>query len=259
MPFLLYFILDDWCFIRERASSNAPEWTTMFWSVFCFYGWIFLNVLLYIILLCLALQHIFKLKKLLNTDSITLNKMQASIQKLIWYPLITLVVWTPAAIYDFTELHEPTTGKFTNNSTQYVAYLFPALHGILMSIAFFATNSDVHVVLKELWQGRGLPDPMLLENLVCQMTESPSITNRSSGGSSCSGTTITSLDSKGFKAVNPVGYTQTYAAPSTASVLGKKSVVKKNAKAINNPLGWRGDDDVGNFDDSNDINDYNYV
>jgi hypothetical protein len=217
-------LADDWCFVKSRASSNSPSWTTLFWSIFCFYGWLYLNVLVYIVLLCVALRHIYLLKNSLNINSVALNKMETSIYKLVWYPLITLVVWLPAAIHDVTELNEDSSARYTSNSAQYFAYLLPTTHGIFICCAFFATNTDVRLVLTELFQFRGWPDDTLLETLIsAEMTMRAAATDRSSRGSDSRGTALTSPMKK--KMMSPV-------------------------PVVTNPLGWTADDsDEGTSED----------
>lgn len=270
---------DDWCFVKERASSSSPPWTTLFWSIFCFYGWLYLNVLVYIVLLAVTLRHIYTMGRGVHKDSITLSKMKASLYKLIWYPLITLVVWLPSAIYDVTELdNDSSGGRYTSNSSQYLAYLLPTTHGILMCGAFFATNRDVQLVLRELWQGRGLPENALLESLIAAERTS-SLADRGShsrsGSGSNPGSTPKTSDSNSPDFVPPslslAAHTSSSPSSSSSSVSqaptgttsssgvrrggGNMSTVKKKEPAIPNPLGWSADDgDGGDHQD-----DTNYV
>lgn len=240
---------DDWCFIKERASSNAPSWTTLFWSIFCFYGWLYLNVLVYILLLAVALRHIYVLRTGFNNDCITLDKMQSSLYKLMWYPLITLVVWLPAAIYDVTELGEDSSGRYTRNSAQYFAYLLPTTHGILICGAFFATNTDVKILLRELFQGRGLPDSSLLESLLSAERSSIKSDRGSSESSSSNG-----IKNKS-KNKNKQHFTLSLSGSTGRSISASTSPAKQKSPGIPNPLGWTDDDGGG----GGCINDDNYV
>lgn len=248
---------DDWCFVRERASSNAPEWTTMFWSMFCFYAWIFLTALIYLVLIFITIRHVYKLRGLVEGSSVTLDKMEASLFKLIWYPLISLIVWGPAAVYDFAELYHATSGQFSGNFLEYVAYLFPGLHGILICIAFFATNTDVRVILVELCGGRGLPNEQLLENLLCQNT---SYTGRSSSGTNGG---LSARDTGVSCVTRDTGISQLSFAIESPSVVGKSShsIANKKQPTMKNPLGWTGDAVDENIDATADVgdDDYSYV
>lgn len=156
---------DDWCFIRERASSNSPSWTTVFWSIFSFYGWVYLCILIYVILLCLAFAHVVQMRNELSFSR-SLSKMQSSLFRLIWYPMIALFVWLPSAVYDVNELSSSDDDYTAGRATQYFAYLLPATHGICLFCVYVATNSDVRVVFLRLLCLMGLPEPSLLESLM---------------------------------------------------------------------------------------------
>ena len=212
------------------------------------------------------------LRRGINRDSITLNKMESSLYKLIWYPLITLVVWLPAAVYDMTELDDDSGGRYTSNSSQYLAYLLPTTHGILMCGAFFATNTDVQVVLRELWQGRGLPQDTLLETLISaertlhlsDRGSQESLSKQSSSFLSPSLSLSPSFSSYSSSMMVSQSQSQSQshtqgltAAPSPGGQRNTSSTVsvKKKEPAMPNPLGWTADDGDG----GDDLDDNNYV
>ena len=65
---LSFYLVDDWCFIKERAPYSKSS--TLVWSIFAFYGWLYLNIVLYFVLLCIALRHVFHMRRTMG-DSIT--------------------------------------------------------------------------------------------------------------------------------------------------------------------------------------------
>lgn len=261
---------DDWCFIKERASSSSPQWTTLFWSIVSFYGWIFLSVFIYMILVVLTMSHVISMRQSLRTDSLTLNKLSTSLVKLIWYPLITIIVWLPAAIYDFTEYNKAINDRPSKSDdfSQYIAYLLPATHGFLIAIVFIATNIDVRLVLLEMCRGRGMPSPQLLENILCQVENSSSASadSRSVDKSPSKAAAMIQRDMSSRNSSSPsTSFSTTagstipaYVAPSVIAggkpFLSKGAPKSKSGAAANNPLGWTADD----ADEDSSI-DYNYV
>lgn len=201
----------DWCFIRERASSGTPEWSTVVWSIFCFYGWLFLNVVLYFVLLCMALRHILQMRTA-EKNNLVQQRLEASLHKLVWYPLITFFVWLPSAIYDIDDLEKSyDAGSTTSYAAAYFSHLTPITHGFFICCAYFTTNSDVLIVLTEFVKGRGFLEESLLESH-----------NRSSSN------------------------IQTESPPSGS--VPSRSTVSTRVFSKDNPLGWKGDadDDVNN-------------
>ena len=230
---------DDWCFIKERASSNSPNWTTVFWSIFSFYFWLYLNVLVYIVLLVMAMRHIYKMRRGLNRESITLEKMQKSLKKLVWYPLITLIVWLPAALYDVAELSEKNDddSRYSSNSSQYFAYLLPTTHGILICIVYFATNIDMKLVLQEVCSGKGLPNSPLLESLTSSERNSNNL--QISMTKDADETQLSYPTANRMSEIASVSYSESSAANSKTTAQSK------------NVFGWAGGND--------DMDDDNYV
>lgn len=125
---------ETWCFVAD--TSYSPPWSELFWAITSFYAWVWIAMLwsLYMIV-SIAL----KLRKM----QIVPDVVQATIGKLVLYPVIITVCWTlntAANLYIFS------TGKaYTdlNNSWSLVANLGVATatsQGFLNACVFFGTN-----------------------------------------------------------------------------------------------------------------------
>lgn len=66
-------------------------------------------------------------------------KIQSSVKKLSWYPLIIIVCWVPSAIYDLREAFNSTEHRFSTEADY--ANLLPVFKGFLTALAFLSTTS----------------------------------------------------------------------------------------------------------------------
>jgi len=153
----------DWCFLKSRANDDFPAWTTVFWSIAAFYGWLFVALVVYLVLFCVTFRHIYRMRSTLR-HSFTVNQLELLLFKLIWYPLVTFCTWLPTAIYDIDELEKTQNSNVAGNETAgYVSYLLASAYGLLICCAYFATNKDVRFILVEVLSGRGFPSDTIVE------------------------------------------------------------------------------------------------
>ena len=84
--------------------------------------------------------------------------MEDALYKLIWYPLITFCTFFATAMHDTDELIYEDTGANSSYTAAYFGHVLPITHGFFVCCAYFGTNNDVFLVLKELINMRGFPD-----------------------------------------------------------------------------------------------------
>jgi hypothetical protein len=152
-----------WCFL-DRSPSH--QWTLTFWIFFSFYVWFYVAVLIYFILLwsiTYRLSYVYgTLARLQNRCEIqTILRIQRSIRRFIWYPLIILICWFPSALWDINEaldessLSSTTSGGNGHHTTSFLSRdwdnsyfnIFPASQGLITSIAFLSTNRDIYQLM----------------------------------------------------------------------------------------------------------------
>jgi hypothetical protein len=142
-----------WCFL-DRSPTH--KWTLTFWIFFSFYLWFYLAVFLYFLLLwsiTYRLSFVYgTLARLQNRcEVVTVQRIQGSIRKFIWYPLIIVICWLPSALWDINEALDESGGKmqsfFSRDWDSSYFNIFPAAQGFLTSIAFLSTNTDISQLL----------------------------------------------------------------------------------------------------------------
>lgn len=141
-----------WCFLDR---SHSHRWTLTFWIFFSFYLWFYIAVFLYFLLLwsiTYRLSFIYgTLARIQNrSEDLTISRIKKSIRKFIWYPLIIVLCWLPSALWDINEaLDESSKMKsfFSRDWDSSYFNMFPASQGLVTSIAFFCTNSDIYFLV----------------------------------------------------------------------------------------------------------------
>lgn len=129
------FFNSEWCFIAERDGS--PAWSVTFWAIASFFFWILSSLFLTVFFL---IRVYFIISRMMDMPEIS----NYTLQKLVFYPLITVVCWLPACLIYFLALNGETNDrKYNWNLANSFALSTAVAQGLLNSAAFLANNELV--------------------------------------------------------------------------------------------------------------------
>jgi hypothetical protein len=128
---------DFWCFY-VRANESESYTMLVVWRWIGFYAWVLLSVAVIVVIFFNLLAHMKSISSLVTQKAILANVLK----KLIFYPLIIIVCWFPAAIYDSRRKHE--FDEYSDVSTT----ALNCLHGTLLGVVFWLQNYEVVANLK---------------------------------------------------------------------------------------------------------------
>lgn len=134
-----------WCFLKSRPGSVG--WTYEFWVIVSFYGWIYIAVVAYVVILCSVIYRLSSSSLRSSTDesSATHVLVPTLLLKLIWYPIIILVSWSVITIYVIWDAYNSKSARrYISDLPLFIPLTFsaPLLHGFLASLAFFLSSLE---------------------------------------------------------------------------------------------------------------------
>lgn len=130
-----------WCFVAN--TRHSPPWGELFWVLFTFFVWVWLCM----IINCVQIVRI--VLKLRNMQVVS-HVVQSTVNKLIFYPVITILCWTlntAANVYVFTS-----GASFNNLSPAWdavstVGIILAAAQGVFNAAVFIGMNT----IVREHW------------------------------------------------------------------------------------------------------------
>lgn len=136
-----------WCVIVSKENSNSSPLVTVVWTVFSFYFWIWLSV----VLSCVLIYHIM-LKIRLEKSPTLKAKLRLQFAKCCPYPFIVAISWTLPAVVSIRRAvrstHDTISSSQTSTSTgeealNILATLLPCLMGFFNACIFIWSNFEV--------------------------------------------------------------------------------------------------------------------
>jgi hypothetical protein len=130
-----------WCFLKSRR--NSPPGALLFWISFSYF-WFYACLLVYVYFIGLSVRRVSGMTKSVGNAQ-TLHHMRDYLMKLIWYPIISAVVWLPEAGFDLhaaIDTNAPNDRIDGSMAWVYAGHLLPILDGCLVSVVYFLTNPN---------------------------------------------------------------------------------------------------------------------
>lgn len=122
-----------WCFIRDTASS--PHWAMTVWYIIAFYFWIWLCLLLNIWLLVYSLVSVQSI-----SQDIYKEKIRDVLIKLLGYPLVVIVSWACATVFDMILVLNPDYYLLNDDLYFNLSFVLPCFQGFLATCVFLLTH-----------------------------------------------------------------------------------------------------------------------
>jgi len=131
----------SWCYLVNR-SGRDDESLQIFWAVFSNFLWIWIGVFAMAAFLGLTFLKVHRTFSILN------GKIEIAIKKLILYPIVSVIQWTPATVHAFM-FETKTIYMFTMDA--FILYRFLIFSGgVFTSLIFFSSNKNIRVAWFEL-------------------------------------------------------------------------------------------------------------
>lgn len=135
---------DGWCFLEPGKNS----WTYDFWVYVSFFGWVYLALIIYIVLIA----YISFYASNSSTGQVTRSLINKILYKLIWYPIIILISWSIITAYILWDAYNPSSPALQNNTFIYFTFSVPLFSGFFTSVAFFFGSSEAKRCLYEMFR-----------------------------------------------------------------------------------------------------------
>jgi hypothetical protein len=134
---------DGWCFLRP--GSEYPNWTYEFWTIVAFFGWVYLAIAFYLILIIYVFVNLTKVD---YPEPRLKETALKSLRKLVSYPIIILISWGSMTVYIlWGSLISPSAPQLQDPAFVLITFTVPLFSGTLTSLAFFTCSSEARYTL----------------------------------------------------------------------------------------------------------------